>query len=51
MKWKRDRIKRFSSIKKITKRHYFLKYKFIYVNWRLITLQYCSGRDLLELNT
>ena len=21
----------------------FLKYKFIYFNWRLITLQYCSG--------
>ena len=22
---------------------YFLKYRFIYFNWRLITLQYCSG--------
>ena len=22
---------------------YFLKYKFIYFNWRLITLQYCIG--------
>ena len=21
----------------------FLKYKFIYFNWRLLTLQYCSG--------
>ena len=23
--------------------YHFLKYKFIYFNWRLITLQYCSG--------
>ena len=23
--------------------YYFIKYKFIYFNWRLITLQYCSG--------
>ena len=23
--------------------YYFLKYKFIYFNWRLITLQYCIG--------
>ena len=22
---------------------FFKKYKFIYFNWRLITLQYCSG--------
>ena len=22
---------------------YFLKYKFIYFNWKLITLQYCIG--------
>ena len=22
---------------------YFFKYKFIYFNWRLITLQYCIG--------
>ena len=22
---------------------FFLKYKFIYFNWRLITLQYCSS--------
>ena len=22
---------------------YFLKYRFIYFNWRLITLQYCIG--------
>ena len=22
---------------------YFKKYKFIYFNWRLITLQYCTG--------
>ena len=28
----------FISFKKI-----FLKYKFIYFNWRLITLQYCIG--------
>ena len=23
--------------------YYFFKYKFIYFNWRLITLQYCIG--------
>ena len=23
--------------------HFFLKYKFIYLNWRLITLQFCIG--------
>ena len=27
----------------ITVLHFFLKYKFIYFNWRLITLQYCVG--------
>ena len=27
---------------------YFLKYKFIYFNWRLITLQYCIGFAMLQ---
>ena len=26
---------------------YFLKYKFIYFNWRLITLQYCIGYNIV----
>jgi len=27
----------------ISFKKFFLKYKFIYFNWRLITLQYCIG--------
>ena len=27
----------------VTYRTKFFKYKFIYLNWRLITLQYCIG--------
>ena len=27
------------------RRFILLKYKFIYFNWRLITLQYCIGED------
>ena len=27
----------------------FLKYKFIYFNWRLITLQYCIGFAIHQL--
>ena len=33
----------FSRIPQILRLMYFLKYKFIYFNWRLITLQYCIG--------
>ena len=28
----------------------FLKYKFIYFNWRLITLQYCIGFAYINMN-
>ena len=28
----------------------FLKYKFIYFNWRLITLQYCIGLPYINMN-
>ena len=33
----------FFAFQKILELFYFLKYKFIYLNWRLITLQYCIG--------
>ena len=33
----------YSAIKKNTFESGFFKYKFIYFNWRLITLQYCIG--------
>ena len=51
----------FKILKKYHKQHFVMyfflffnlfifKYKFIHFNWRLITLQYCSGFSIYRLN-